>query len=205
MPKKIITIAYDESAEIETNWSSVRFTEDHYKSYDPGYCCTPYDGLLNELHPWGDEIELHAKARITKSTTKNKRISEVRDWMPKSRNASEVPELRARDISQYLKAMYGYSCQCCDLHLQLPEGKSGAETHHLHPIGEGGSDSVENMIVVCPNCHKLLDAGAVKIHPVTFKLSHFNGTNEPHGKKMTVKHDILYTSIEYQNAKYYSC
>lgn len=202
MKQNKIIIAYDESAEVEMNWSSVRFTEDHYKSYDPEYCCTPFHDMLDEHYPWGDEEETCTKARVTKQIIKNKNLREVRWPMFKQRLASEVPETRDRDISQYLKSLYGYACQCCGLGLLLPDGKSGVETHHLHPIGEGGADSVENMIVVCPNCHTLLDAGAVKINTETSKLMHFIGVYEPHGKTMTVKHSISYHSIEYQNAKY---
>lgn len=28
------------------------------------------------------------------------------------------------------------------------------EVHHIHPLSEGGKDSIENTIALCPNCHR---------------------------------------------------
>ena len=35
--------------------------------------------------------------------------------------------------------------------------KSGSiylESHHIHPLSEGGADTIENVIALCPNHHR---------------------------------------------------
>jgi hypothetical protein len=36
----------------------------------------------------------------------------------------------------------------------VTEGKPFLEVHHVRPLGEGGSDRVQNAVAVCPNCHR---------------------------------------------------
>ncbi len=196
-------IPYEYTAEEEKGFR-VRFDDYHYKSYDPEYCMDSVGRSLSELYPWDDNEEISWKANVTGQSIKKRRINEV--TLPISLRDLNCPlkltKTRSQDVSQRLKQRYLYTCQCCELVLQLDENRYGVETHHLHPIGEGGLDMSDNMIVACPNCHSLLDAGAVKIHPETLILTHFNRKDVPHGKKLIVKHHINHNSIEYQNSKF---
>lgn len=65
-----------------------------------------------------------------------------------------------RDIwlAEALKAFYGYRCQVCGFSYTNIYGVSYAETHHITYLREGGSDTLENMIVLCPNHHRLVHA-----------------------------------------------
>jgi len=58
-----------------------------------------------------------------------------------------------------LKALYNDTCQICGLRLELSTGRGYSEGHHLQPLGapHKGLDIQENIIIVCPNCHALLD------------------------------------------------
>lgn len=38
----------------------------------------------------------------------------------------------------------------------LPTGETYLEVHHIKQLANGGPDSVENAVAVCPNCHRLL-------------------------------------------------
>ena len=47
------------------------------------------------------------------------------------------------------KAVYardGYRCALCD-------GSTGLQIHHAIPRGQGGSDSLHNLITLCAKCH----------------------------------------------------
>ena len=33
-------------------------------------------------------------------------------------------------------------------------GQPYLEVHHVHPLGEGGPDTVDNVVALCPNCHR---------------------------------------------------
>jgi len=52
--------------------------------------------------------------------------------------------IRAQAIKQY-----GGKCELCSFELVI-------DTHHILPKNKGGSDAVDNLIVLCPNCHALI-------------------------------------------------
>jgi predicted restriction endonuclease len=68
-------------------------------------------------------------------------------------------------VSRSLKGLHKNCCQRCGMTLTVGNGRSYAEAHHLQPLGRphNGPDVPENVIVVCPNCHALLDFFAVEI------------------------------------------
>ena len=35
------------------------------------------------------------------------------------------------------------------------------EIHHIVPVSEGGSGELDNLIMLCPNCHKKADYGVI--------------------------------------------
>lgn len=39
--------------------------------------------------------------------------------------------------------------------------KAGRDRHHITTVSEGGKDTVENLINVCPNCHREIHAGLI--------------------------------------------
>ncbi len=43
-----------------------------------------------------------------------------------------------------------YACHCDDQILHM---------HHILPISEGGSDEIDNLILLCPSCHTVVHAG----------------------------------------------
>ncbi len=64
-------------------------------------------------------------------------------------------------LVNFLKQWYNYTCQICAIPIDLPSGDKYVEVHHLIPLEENGTDSLKNMICVCPNCH-------VKFHKGVF-------------------------------------
>ncbi len=73
-----------------------------------------------------------------------------------------------------LKKLYDNQCQLCETKLQVDEDNWYSEVHHIRPLGEphNGSDTASNMIVVCPNCHVLLDFHAIELNDIHVKESH---------------------------------
>jgi hypothetical protein len=55
-------------------------------------------------------------------------------------------------------------CEACgdDAPFLDVDGKPFLEIHHLKPLAEGGPDTPDNTIAVCPNCHRALHQ--VKVH-----------------------------------------
>lgn len=61
-------------------------------------------------------------------------------------------------------------CECCgqEAPFLTKDGLPFLEVHHVKTLAEGGSDTIENTVALCPNCHRRLhfaaDAGSVREH-----------------------------------------
>ena len=74
---------------------------------------------------------------------------------------------RNKLLSEYIKELYGWKCQICGFTFKQNNGSLYAETHHLEALSKGGKDSLDNMVVVCPNHHAMFDHADVSILNVT--------------------------------------
>ncbi len=69
-----------------------------------------------------------------------------------------------RDPSARKKCIdhYGFSCSICDFNFEKMYGKVGEgyiHVHHLKPVataGEGGTNPINDLRPVCPNCHAMI-------------------------------------------------
>jgi len=96
--------------------------------------------------------------------------------------------LRKRYSVSKIKKLYKNTCQLCEIRLEIEAGRFYSEVHHIVPLGKphNGTDNIQNMICVCPNCHVLLDFGAKSLSMNSFK---------------TLKHSIKIKNIEYYNTE----
>jgi len=81
-------------------------------------------------------------------------------------DAVEYDTVRAiRDTAgaRKLKELYGNRCQVCGYALEAASGSIHSEAHHLRPLHEGGADTPDNMVVLCPRHHAELDYGAILV------------------------------------------
>jgi hypothetical protein len=67
--------------------------------------------------------------------------------------------LRDTELARKIKALHKNLCQVCGETILLQNGETYAEAHHIQPLGKphNGPDIAENIVVVCPNHHVLLD------------------------------------------------
>jgi len=81
----------------------------------------------------------------------NKRIHEVCSFVKDRQLASEA------------KRKAKYRCRACGGALGDPTKASRyVQAHHVEPLSEGGSDTADNLLVLCPNCHAKMHAGVIK-------------------------------------------
>lgn len=95
--------------------------------------------------------------------------------------------VRDSSIARALKARYSNSCQICGSRLSDPTGEwAYSEGHHLRPLGapHNGSDSEDNILVVCPNHHAMLDFAVLPLKSTTLRIS---------------KHSLNAASVTYHN------
>lgn len=79
-------------------------------------------------------------ATISSETTYYQRNAQVKAWV--------------------LKQALG-KCESCQspAPFQASDGVPYLEVHHIRQLADGGSDTVENTVAVCPNCHRELHYG----------------------------------------------
>jgi 5-methylcytosine-specific restriction enzyme A len=69
-----------------------------------------------------------------------------------------VPGVTGGDqiVADYAKRKAGGICQLCrkPAPFKNRDGEPYLETHHIIPLADGGQDSIENVVALCPNCHR---------------------------------------------------
>lgn len=67
-------------------------------------------------------------------------------------------------VAEVLKRAHG-KCEICKMDapfLRASDGSPFLETHHIVTLADGGRDTVENAIALCPNCHRETHFGIEK-------------------------------------------
>lgn len=64
---------------------------------------------------------------------------------------------RNQYLCSLIKRYRDYTCQFCSTKLPIANGNHYIEACHIKPKSEGGKDKMDNIIILCPNCHKLFD------------------------------------------------
>jgi len=95
--------------------------------------------------------------------------------------------LRDTALARQIKLLHKNKCQICGESISLPNGEFYSEAHHIQPLGNPhkGPDTPDNIIILCPNHHVMLDYGVIPID-----LSQVN---------LHQKHKIGHTFIAYHN------
>ncbi|MEV5982049.1 YDG/SRA domain-containing protein [Streptomyces sp. NPDC052114] len=72
--------------------------------------------------------------------------------------------VRSSAVKRQVKAWHDNRCQICNLRIEVPGG-SYSEGAHMQALGSphNGPDTTGNVLCLCPNCHVMLDAGAIVI------------------------------------------
>ena len=87
------------------------------------------------------------------------------NYLPDRVNYNIERVIRDSHMTRYLKNIHDNTCQICGIQLELANHAFYSEAHHIKPLGNkhNGPDIQENIIIVCPNHHALLDYGAIEI------------------------------------------
>ncbi|WP_413734386.1 hypothetical protein [Shewanella sp. BJSY2023SW005] len=89
---------------------------------------------------------------------------------------------RNRGLVSTLKSLYNHTCQVTgtEFLFQKKDGTYYTEAHHLIPLGEGGSDRVENLIVISPQIHSMLhhaNVTGLDLNNITFDAAGYGHLN----------------------------
>ncbi len=128
------------------------------------------DVSLDDLSPKGNVLQ-----RI-------KHINSLMKGVSQERIASIVSHTVRKDTAMIkaLKKLCGYRCQFpgCGTRITKRSGGYYIEVAHILPVSEGGRSTLGNLIVLCPNHHKELDYGKLKVveQSETLVSGSLNGT-----------------------------
>jgi len=82
---------------------------------------------------------------------------QIKDIDPKKEKSERTK--RFNKLQPLIKEKFGYRCQYCDFTFIKKNGKPYAEVAHIIPYSKSHDDSPENLLVLCPNPHKMFDLG----------------------------------------------
>jgi predicted restriction endonuclease len=73
--------------------------------------------------------------------------------------------LRDTKVTRWVKRQHEDACQICGKAVDLGNGALYSEGAHIRPLGRPheGSDSSDNVLCLCPECHVLFDYGVLFI------------------------------------------
>lgn len=119
-----------------------------------------------------NETLIQNEKKLEKSISR-KTIQEIKELAIEKSKLNEKKNLvrkvstynyeRSLVIREYVKELANGICQLCDNKAPFEvKGKPFLHVHHIEYLSEGGEDTIENAIAVCPNCH-------AKIHQLELK------------------------------------
>ena len=74
---------------------------------------------------------------------------------PETRVVIAHVTVRDRCIAENAKRIANGICQLCGNPAPfIKDGKPYLESHHIVWLSEGGADSIDNTVALCPNCHR---------------------------------------------------
>jgi predicted HNH restriction endonuclease len=158
-----------------------------------------------------EDLEITCKKIVSKSLPQDKKQREaalLEKIDKENKNSKEVQSVEVKTksyrsnpiLKEQLKILYEYKCQICGTQIKKIGWKSTippvkqynylmADIHHIIPLHQGGKDSSENMICVCPNCHKRLHTGEYRLDNKSEEINYINSISNEYNKICT-KHKI---------------
>jgi len=81
-------------------------------------------------------------------------------------------------LSESLKSVYDHRCQICGMNFRVKYDEPFAETHHVKPLSRGGLDVGNNIVVICPNHHRIIHKTEPVFEKSRFLFRYPNGLEE---------------------------
>lgn len=101
------------------------------------------------------------KARKDSKASRQARLA-IAQQRPDTIQVTSVAYIRNADVIVEVLERASGICEKCSKDAPFKRKKDGTpylEVHHRIPLSEGGLDTVENAIAICPNCHRELHYG----------------------------------------------
>lgn len=82
-------------------------------------------------------------------------VEEITNSNDKQHDSSTSPYTRSQSVSNYVKARANGSCEGCGdaAPFMSKTGEPYLHAHHIYELTDGGADTPDTVIALCPNCH----------------------------------------------------
>ena len=118
---------------------------------------------------YSEKDRLMGNRRVTENynnyTNKIKEVKEVKKVKKEITFKECVVRKIKRDpnIVKKIKEMNNWKCQACSFTFMKEDGTNYVEAAHINQLSKSHDDSLENLLALCANCHKMLDLGCKKV------------------------------------------
>lgn len=118
--------------------------------------------------PVKSEFEVEIEAALTLSSQNRRGKLSVASTTPERIVVRTYAFKRNPLVVAEVLALADGKCQSClnDAPFKREDGRPYLEVHHVEWLANGGEDSVENAIALCPNCHREAHFGELELKPV---------------------------------------
>ncbi len=133
-----------------------------------------HNDAWNKFLDWGPmKVSNKEKEAFVKTlnTQELEDFEDVKNKQPMSKTINYFK--RNRKIVTELKKLYNGKCQICQQTFEKEDGTNYCETHHVKALGKNGTDTVDNLVVLCPTCHKKLHFAKEKEFDIKYKEEHY--------------------------------
>ena len=117
---------------------------------------------------------LNSEVKFEKEVEKSRKLS-IEERLNKIKDYPEYPIQEKREINIYKRNPHivaevleraGGICQHCEKEapfIRVSDNTPFLEVHHMKSLSDGGEDTIDNTIALCPNCHRGVHYGGFQI------------------------------------------
>ncbi|HEV2481907.1 MAG TPA: HNH endonuclease [Puia sp.] len=101
-----------------------------------------------------------------KGVSKDELVAKIRSLEDKTEEFVAVSGLRLKRknwIIVLIKELRDHKCQLCGAQIRTKTGRYYVEAAHIDPKAKGGAETLDNILLLCPNHHKEFDLGEVEM------------------------------------------
>jgi 5-methylcytosine-specific restriction protein A len=100
--------------------------------------------------------EAHARIARALSTDQLKALAKKAKKKPTVRLAQTIAYVRDAAVAEYAKRLAAGICDLCEqvAPFKNKQHQPYSECHHIAWLAQGGEDTIENTVALCPNCHR---------------------------------------------------
>lgn len=140
-----------------------------------------------EIVPTAKVVQRFGQQRALSAIYNHDRIAALKPVPRQTITREEF--VRNVGLAESLKVYYEYRCQICGKSFLPDYGVDLADTHHIHYLAKGGPDISTNMIVLCPNHHRVIHATDAHFDRQVLTYDYPNGLRE----KLLLPDHLIYS------------